>query len=133
MAKEITQESPKINSLVSRIELGEIKIPPLQRPFVWKIDQVIDLLESIYKDYPIGSILWWETNDRLPSERNIAGFKLPQKPDSHPFYYVLDGQQRLSSLYGVFCTDRTCDADIEKEYEVNVDIFNMDKRFSFTE
>ena len=125
MPKEITQESPKINNLVSRIELGEIKIPPLQRPFVWKIDQVIDLLESIYKDYPIGSILWWETNDRLPSERNIAGFKLPQKPDSHPFYYVLDGQQRLSSLYGVFCTDRACDADVEKEYEVNVNIFDI--------
>lgn len=125
MAKEITQDSPKINNLVKRIEFGEVKIPPLQRPFVWKIEQVIDLLESVYKDYPIGSILLWETSDKLPSERNIAGFKLPERPKSHPFYYVLDGQQRLSSLYGVFCIDRTIDPDIEKEYKVDTDIFNI--------
>jgi len=124
MPKQITLENPKVNNLVKRIEAGEVKIPPLQRPFVWEQDQIIELLESIYKEYPIGSILWWETNETLPSERNIAGFKLPQKPDSHPFYYVLDGQQRLSSLYGVFCTDRTVD-EVEDEYKVDYNIFDI--------
>ena len=117
MPKEITLENPKINNLVNRIEAGEVKIPPLQRPFVWKVGQIIELLESIYNDYPIGSILWWETHNKLPSERNIAGFKLPDKPESHPFYYVLDGQQRLASLYGVFCADRIV-GETRDEYKV---------------
>ena len=124
MAKEISTANPKINNLIRQIESGEVKIPPLQRPFVWKIDQIIALLESIYKDFPVGSILWWETNLPLSFERNIAGFKLPQKPENHPFYYVLDGQQRLSSLYGVFCTDRTMDDSID-EYKVDPNIFNI--------
>lgn len=134
MTKEISQINPKINNLVQQIETGEVKIPPLQRPFVWKIEQIIELLESIYYDYPIGSILWWETNIKLPSERNVAGFELPIKPETHPFYYVLDGQQRLSSLYGVFCTNRTLEKDSPKEYEINADLFDIffdinDKKF----
>jgi hypothetical protein len=133
MPKQITLENPKINNLVTRIAAGEVKIPPLQRPFVWKVSQIIELLESIYNDYPIGSILWWETNEKLPSERNIAGFKLPEKPESHPFYYVLDGQQRLSSLYGVFCDERTL-GDCGDEYKVDPSIFEIffdcgEKRF----
>lgn len=124
MPKQITLENPKINNLVNRIAAGEVKIPPLQRPFVWKVEQIIELLESIYNDYPIGSILWWETYDKLPAERDIAGFKLPNKPESHPFYYVLDGQQRLSSLYGVFCNDRTL-GDFGDEYKVDPSIFDI--------
>lgn len=122
---EIGQENPKINNLVSRIELGEVKIPPLQRPFVWNNEQIIDLLESVYNDYPIGSILWWETSEKLPSQRNIAGFELPDRPEKHPIYYVLDGQQRLSSLYGVFCTDRTIDPKVDEEYKIDSNIFDI--------
>ena len=107
MPNDIGHIKPTINSLVNTIAEGGIKIPPLQRPFVWKPHQIIELLESIYTDYPIGSILCWETSTSLPSERNIAGFQLPIKPESHPFFYVLDGQQRISSLYGVFCSNRT--------------------------
>ena len=62
MPKEISLINPKIDKLIHRIEDGEIKIPPLQRAFIWKAEQVIKLLESIYNDYPIGSILLWETS-----------------------------------------------------------------------
>ena len=124
MPQQIALESPKINNLVSRIEMGEIKIPPLQRPFVWNIEQVLELLESIYHDYPVGSVLWWETKEALPSERTVAGFKLPNRPEQHPFYYVLDGQQRLSSLYGVFCRDRETIKQ-EPEYSVDAKIFDV--------
>lgn len=123
MVREINLTNPKIDKLIHRIEEGEIKIPPLQRGYVWKQDQILSLLESIYNDYPIGSILLWETNDRLPYARNIAGFTLPDKPETHPVYYVLDGQQRLSSLYGVFCK---LDLQIEKKgYDINHDIFTI--------
>lgn len=125
MAQEINIQSPKIDNLVRQIRDGEIKIPPLQRPFVWKTEQIIDLIESIYKEYPIGSILLWETSDELPSTRNIAGFKLPKKSDSHPFYYVLDGQQRLSSLYGVFTDDRTQELGIDADYHVDTSVFDI--------
>ncbi len=125
MPQLISLQNPKINNLVSRIEMGEVKIPPLQRPFVWKKEQILELLESIYHEYPIGSILWWETDKPLPSERNIAGFALPNRPEEYPFNYVLDGQQRLSSLYGVFCKDRTQAQPQEEEYNVDVKVFDV--------
>lgn len=123
--KEITTNTPKIDRLITQIEMGEIKVPPLQRPFVWTADQIIELLESIYNDYPIGSILLWETNMPLPSARNIAGFKIPDKPENYPFSYVLDGQQRLSSLYGVFCKIREIDGGENGKYLVDQKIFDI--------
>lgn len=92
----------KIDKLISRIELGDIKIPDFQRGYVWKKQQVLDLLDSIYKDFPIGSILFWESHEILNSVRNIAGVNLPQLSPQYPVNYVLDGQQRLSSIYAVF-------------------------------
>lgn len=130
MAKEIDTTNPKIDRVIRQIQDGEIKIPPLQRPFVWKSEQVIELLESIYNEYPIGSILLWETNMELPSTRNIAGFDLPRKPESHPFYYVLDGQQRLSSLYGIFCENRSQSVQQEEDYRVDVSVFDISFEFS---
>ena len=61
MKGEITTGSIKIDRLRNKIIEGNIKIPPFQREFVWKQEQVIELLDSIIKDYPIGSILLWET------------------------------------------------------------------------
>lgn len=102
---ELTTSSLKIDRLRNKILEGEIKIPPFQRQFVWKIEQVIELLDSIYNDYPIGSILLWETNENLPSNRNIGGYELPQSKDEYPINYILDGQQRVTSIFSVFCFD----------------------------
>src|SRR5690625_6339089 len=99
---ELTTSSLKIDRLRNKILEGEIKIPPFQRQFVWKIEQVIELLDSIYNDYPIGSILLWETNENLPSNRNIGGYELPQSKDEYPINYILDGQQRVTSIFSVF-------------------------------
>jgi hypothetical protein len=90
----------RISRLVSRIESGDIKVPKFQRGFVWKRDQIIELLDSIYKGYPIGSVLLWRTNEKLPNERNIGGFHLPETQDQYPTNYILDGQQRLTTIYG---------------------------------
>ena len=103
MKGEITTGSIKIDRLRSKIIEGNIKIPPFQREFVWKQEQVIELLDSVIKDYPIGSILLWETKDDLPSKRNIGGFDLPNPTEDYPINYVLDGQQRVTSIFGVFC------------------------------
>lgn len=105
MATQV-KEPPKavaerISKLVSRINAGEIKIPKFQRSFVWKPKNVITLLESIVSGYPIGSLLFWLTEQKLRSERDIEGFRLPSTPEKYPTSYVLDGQQRLTSIYGV--------------------------------
>jgi len=95
-------QGERIASLIARIDQGDIKIPTFQRrPSVWSNEQVIDLLDSILKGYPVGSLLFWLTNTQLKSERNIGGFVLPDTPEKYPRNYVLDGQQRLTSLYAV--------------------------------
>lgn len=100
--REIDVDSKKIDKIIERINVGDIKIPAFQRGFVWEQDQVLDLLDSIYNDYPIGSILLWRrSNDDLRSIRNIAGYMLPDREPDYPLNYVLDGQQRLSSIWGV--------------------------------
>lgn len=91
----------RIYNLVNRIQSGDVKIPKFQRSFVWTEEQVIRLLESIYQGYPIGSLLFWLTEQPMKSERNIGGFDLPETPERYPRNYVLDGQQRLTTIYGV--------------------------------
>jgi len=87
--------------LVSRVNSGEIKIPRFQRGFVWKKANVLSLLESILSGYPVGSLLFWRTEEKLRSERDIKGFQLPETQEKYPTNYVLDGQQRLTTIYGV--------------------------------
>ena len=94
-------EPERIASLIQRISSGDIKLPTFQRPQVWNIGQAIDLLDSIYQGYPIGSLLFWRTNASLRSERNIGDFVLPETPEGYPKNYILDGQQRLTTIYAV--------------------------------
>jgi hypothetical protein len=86
---------------VERVNAGEIKIPKFQRGFVWKRPAVLALLESLLQGYPIGSLLFWRTEQKLKQERDIQGFSLPPTADKYPTNYVLDGQQRLTTIYGV--------------------------------
>jgi hypothetical protein len=112
MAKgELTTTSIRINGLRNKIIEGEIKIPPFQRNFVWKQEQIIELLDSIVNDFPIGGLLLWETIEKLPSNRNIGGFKLPDSKAEYPISYVLDGQQRITSIFGVFSFELEYKAD----------------------
>lgn len=91
----------RITNLVNRIQTGDIKIPKFQRGFVWEESQILKLLESIYQGYPIGSLLFWLSEQPMKSEKNVGGFDLPQTPEKYPRNYVLDGQQRLTTIYGV--------------------------------
>ena len=94
-----------IKKLIDRISSGDIRIPAFQRNFVWDADQVAFLLDSIYKDFPIGTIILWKTDHRLTSEKNLGYFELPEPQKDYPVNYVLDGQQRLTSLFSVFQTE----------------------------
>ena len=121
---DIAPSSLKIDKLMRRIEDGDIKIPAFQRGYVWNQQQILEILDSIYNDYPIGSILLWNSNERLKSTRNIGGFLIPEKTPEYPVNYVLDGQQRLSSIYAVFCQNREQDPDNQK-YNLDITIFDI--------
>lgn len=93
-----------IRGLIERVLSGTIRIPKFQRGFVWEAENVAFLMDSVYRGYPIGSVLFWRTTQQLTSERDLGPFKLPEPSKKWPIDYVLDGQQRLTSLFGVFQT-----------------------------
>jgi hypothetical protein len=87
-----------ISTLVDMFKRGELRLPEIQRHYVWRATRVRDLLDSLYRGYPSGSILMWETDETIPT-RDSA---IPQ--DSTAFAgrkLLLDGQQRLTSLTAV--------------------------------
>lgn len=93
-----------IRTAIERILSGSIRIPAFQRGFVWTTDNISFLMDSIYRNYPIGNILLWRTRDSLEKERDLGPFSLPKPEKEYPVDYVLDGQQRLTSIFSVFQT-----------------------------
>jgi hypothetical protein len=89
----------KVSSLVEKCANKEFLLPEIQRGFVWKKTQIRDLIDSLYHDYPTGSILGWEA-DEQPIARPIGDAK-PRK-DTRVELLILDGQQRLTALYAAF-------------------------------
>jgi hypothetical protein len=118
-AHKISPSSPRLASLLSDVEKGNIKIPVFQREFVWDDSQISSLLDSIYQGFPVGSLLLWSTKERLTYERNVGGFKLPEAPEDYPVQYILDGQQRLTTLYGVFNSSAaTSNPDLASRFRI---------------
>ena len=96
MSKTVfTKVDYDLNALVTAIDLGDIGLPDIQRPFVWKNTKVRDLFDSMYKGYPVGYLLLWRNG--LPDDK-VIGTEKKQKP---PRLVIVDGQQRLTSLYSV--------------------------------
>ncbi len=91
-----------IKQLISDLERGRIRIPSFQRGFVWNSEQVAYFIDSIYKGFPFGSILLWRTRSELRIERNLGAYELPKNDPEYPIDYVLDGQQRTTSIFGIF-------------------------------
>ncbi len=95
MTVVFSQKSYKVDNLMNFIESGTIALPELQRPFVWDSIKARDFIDSLYKGLPAGFIVLWDIYE-------ANGFKpinLDQK--SSPKYLVVDGQQRLTSLFSI--------------------------------
>jgi len=88
----------KVRELLDEISHGEVLLPEIQRAYVWKGPQVAKLIDSLYREYPAGQILLWDTID-LPITRNLAGVETPELSFAGRPKIVLDGQQRLTSLF----------------------------------
>lgn len=85
-----------LNGLINFIDLGQIGLPDIQRPFVWPNKKVRDLFDSIYRGYPVGYLLFWQ--NAFDSDVKTIGKDGKQKA---PNLLIVDGQQRLTSLYAV--------------------------------
>ena len=87
-----------VEELVSMIERGELRLPEMQRQYVWRSTRVRDLLDSLYRGYPSGAILLWETDEAVPLQQ----FAVSQSENPYQSTrLLLDGQQRLTSLSAV--------------------------------
>ena len=87
-----------VEELVGKIQRGELQLPEMQRRYVWRSTRVRDLFDSLYRGYPSGAILIWETDDAVP----LQEFAVTQQASPYATrQLLLDGQQRLTSLSAV--------------------------------
>ena len=87
-----------VKELVSMVERGELRLPEMQRRYVWRAPRVRDLLDSLYRGYPSGSVLVWETDQQQPT-RDLQVDQHTSPFEGHKL--LLDGQQRLTSLSAI--------------------------------
>lgn len=119
-----------IQDLVAMIQRGELRLPEMQRRYVWRASRVRDLLDSLYRGYPSGSILVWETESQQPS-RDLA---ITQ--DLSPFAghkLLLDGQQRLTSLSAVLRGEPISVRGRRKPIEILFNLEHPEGRIEFSE
>ena len=109
-----------LQAIFREIRQGKTRIPAFQRGFVWTQRQVLELLDSVYRSYPIGSLLFWNTD--VDQMRTDDGDEVPfPHPEiAGPVDFVLDGLQRVSTLYGAF--HRWTDGGGEDPFDVTFDL-----------
>jgi hypothetical protein len=95
----IKVESLQLNPTLKDVERGLLKIPRFQREVVWELADSVKLLDSIYRGFPIGCFVIWQTQEKLSDVRSIGNLSLPEPPDNQLPSYVLDGQQRVTSIF----------------------------------
>lgn len=93
-----------LQKLLDDVRKGDIILPRFQRPFVWDKERRLDLFDSVRRGIPIGSLMIWETralgdDAQIVSKTELGPFMLPKMPDRAPRRYLLDGEQRLMTLY----------------------------------
>lgn len=125
MNKKLTIE-PKVRRLVNWIESinkGSIQVPQFQRDYVWDLNAIKDLFDSIKLGYPIGSILLWKPEyESFDRSNEIGGYVIKEPKDASEYWYILDGFQRLSTLYG-------CLTDPKKDNQI-IDLNLWKKKFN---
>lgn len=109
MATLFKEVKYNLTTLIQSIDLGLIGLPDIQRPFVWPDTKVRDLFDSMYKGYPVGYFLFW-ANANIESTKNIGS----SKKQKHPNLLIVDGQQRLTSLYAVIKSEEVIRENYDK-------------------
>lgn len=120
-----------LEDLLANVAKGQYKIPVFQREFVWEPSQMLDLFDSILKSYPIGSLLFWQTKANFHTKNEVGPYRI--EGGNTEFTYVLDGFQRISTLFGVLMNPKNFD---QSEIGDNLNKFSIffdvrDNGFSF--
>ncbi len=115
-----------LKKLLEDIDMGEIGLPDIQRPFVWGTSKVRDLFDSMYRGYPVGYLLFWENG--YPGEHRTIGTDKKQKV---PRLLIVDGQQRLTALYAVMKAVPVVDKKFRSRY-IRIAFHPLEERFEVT-
>ena len=110
--------------LLHYIDIGDIGLPDIQRPFVWSNSKVRDLFDSMYRGFPVGYLLFW-ANQAVQGVKQIG---TADKQHHVPSLLIVDGQQRLTSLYAVFRGKKVFDEDY-KERQIEIAFRPRDGKF----
>lgn len=112
-----------VGSLLDQIDMGVVGLPEIQRPFVWKNAKTRDLFDSMYRGYPVGYLLLWQS-------ANVAGSKTigVDGKQKHPSLLIVDGQQRLTSLYAVVKGKKVIREDYREEF-IEIAFHPLEERF----
>ncbi len=103
-----------VNQLIEKIDTGELGLPELQRPFIWKDSKVRDLFDSMVRGYPIGYLMLWE----CPTMDKKKSIGVDAHSYDSPKEVIIDGQQRLTSLYAVMKGKRIVNSKFEERFIV---------------
>jgi hypothetical protein len=85
-----------VRELLTKVQAGEVRIPKFQRPLRWSGQNVVELLDSIWRGYPVGSLLFWKRP--APAEKIKIGNSHLEAPQVSDAWWVVDGQQRVTAL-----------------------------------
>jgi hypothetical protein len=138
----ITPRDASISTYLDDLKNRQYQIPTFQREVVWEKKAIKKLWDSIFRFYPIGSILVWKTDVKLEKHRRIGGHDIADPARETGFNYIIDGQQRttalLTSLFGVDGEwagdfDPALYVDLTVEEAEDVDEANFNERFLFWE
>ncbi len=113
--------------LIEDIRTGRVALPDIQRPFVWASKKVRDLFDSMYRGYPIGTLMLWETGAEVGT-RQIG----LDRADRTPQLLIVDGQQRLTSLYAVLTGSCVMTKSFEKK-RIRIAFNPVDETFEVTD
>lgn len=107
-----------VENIISWINSGEIAIPEMQRPFVWEASKVRDLMDSLYKGYPVGYIIIWKNPD----------VKLKDGTFSNGKKIVIDGQQRITALTAAITGQEVVNQEYKK-IPIRISFNPLDEKF----
>ena len=116
-----------LTHLIEDIKHGNIALPDIQRPFVWSAAKVRDLFDSMYRGYPVGTLMLWETGAEVGT-RQVGG----GERDRVPKLLIVDGQQRLTSLYAVLTGRLVLTKSFEKR-RIRIAFRPTDETFEVTD
>ena len=105
MSEKYSAQNLMLDTIIGQINSGEIAIPEIQRPFVWKASQVRDLIDSLYRGYPAGYLIISQSpNMKLKDGTQSVGKKI-----------MIDGQQRVTALMTAIAGKQVLDKDFKKK------------------